>query len=884
MSALDDLLGGQGQAAPRSALDDLTGVPPRSALDDLTGDTPPPIDHASVAERLLKGAGSVVGTVGRTLGAPQQALFEVVSAAQEGRTPHPLTHAAGTYAGTTAPITGEKLLETAGMGAGPLRWTAGLAADIAADPLNLLGVGAVQKGIKAATKASGIPKAIDAALMNPAVETIHSKFMRSTGPKELRNFMDLQQMAGRAKRHEAVVRATGPILPLLRKGGGQAERELIPYILEQGAQAVPNATPELLQAAKGYRDLLENQFASEVATGVMNPASKVVDKGYTPYLFSGPAGDVAKQSLFTPKPFAKAPPVRNVHTKGRTLNSFKQAVAAGAVPDIVEGAASRLSRGVHAEVGAETIRGAAGKWGVKVGAGGAVPDGYRVLDKIFQADLPIAKELQGVAFPEVVARNLERMVTRSDLTYGTTMELARAINQAWKTGTTTINPFFHATNAVGNVAQMVTVGEMNPLQVVPRLEQARLLRKLDPDLIATAKFGKYDAPSALALAQKFGVVGVEFGQFHSVQNSVKEILRQQGISIAPSIPGSVPRQILQTLAAPVHKGVAAMANLGGSVEDTSRLALFLDRLAKGEDGGTAALKVRDALFDYSSLPEGVKKVRDLWAPYITWYYKNLPAQVKLLATRPDLAMRGVKVKNALEEPDPSERITPAQMPEFAKERGMITSRLRGAEGEKQLVDPNLPIQDLESLAPMLAGDPIGVGKELSTYLGPIPKLIVEGISGRDLRTGRELWKPIRHIQDTEGNTIPTTTERAPAWAAELLTQFPALRPYLSAHKEVNPRTGEAQTRMDPVAAWFLRTSVPSTTNLVARTLQTIRGDAPEQAVQAGDIPVPHAFSRMSGQTFVGVSPEEAAANEERQRALINQLLYSVEASRARRVK
>lgn len=877
MSALDDLLGPpQASPTPRTALDDL--------LEGDVSPSPPPINHAAESSRLLAGAGSVLGKVGRVLGAPQQALYEVVDAVQDRRMPHPLDHATATATGAAAPLTGEQLLAQGGMEAGPLRWTLGLGADLVADPLNLLGVGAVKKGITGAVKASGLTGALDNILMSPAVETLHSKFMRSTGPKELRNFMDLQHMQGRARRHDAVVQATLPIGQVLRTGGGQAERELLPYLLEQGPGALPQASPEMLQATKQYKDLLEQRFASEVASGVMDPAAKVVDKGYTPYVFSGEAGQVAKQSLYTPKPFTKAPPVRNVHAKARDLHSFQQAVQQGAIPDIVEATAQRMSRGVHAEVGAETIRGAAQKWGVPTPAGSVPPAGYRTLQNVFGAHLPIAQEIAGVAFPEVVARNLERFVTRTDLTHGTLYELARGLNQTWKNWTTTNNPFFHATNAVGNVAQMVTLGEMNPLAVVGRMEQARLLQKFDPDLIRTATFGAYNAPEALQLAQKFGVTGVEFGQFHSVQDSVREILQQQGVKVAPPLPGSIPQRILHTLGTPGRKVTEKMAKVGGGVEDLSRLALFLDRLAKGDDAGAAALKVRDALFDYSALPDDVKMVRDTVAPYITWYYKNLPAQMKLLATRPDLAMRGVKVKNALEEPDPAKRLPSAQMPEFAKERGMITSRLKGAQGETLLVDPNLPIQDLESLTPVLNKDPIGVLRELSTYLGPLPKLAAEGISRHDLRTGRELWRAIPHVQDASGARVPTTTERAPEWAALLLEQFPALRPMLSAAPERNPRTGVIQERMDPQLAWLLRTAVPSLANTTTRMVNTLRGTAPDPAIQAGDIPVPHAFSRMSGQTFVSVSPEEAAANEERQRALIQQVLYSTEAARARRVR
>ena len=85
------------------------------------------------------------------------------------------------------------------------------------------------------------------------------------------------------------------------------------------------------------------------------------------------------------------------------------------------------------------------------------------------------------------------------------------------------------------------------------------------------------------------------------------------------------------------KGINKAFAAGKTVENNARIALFIDRLAKGDNVEDAAAMVRKTLFDYSDLsPFEQNKMKRLF-PFYTWTRKNIPAQLHAVLQHPDRA-------------------------------------------------------------------------------------------------------------------------------------------------------------------------------------------------------------------------------------------------------
>ena len=108
---------------------------------------------------------------------------------------------------------------------------------------------------------------------------------------------------------------------------------------------------------------------------------------------------------------------------------------------------------------------------------------------------------------------------------------------------------------------------------------------------------------------------------------------------------------------------------GGGVENNARLALFIDRVNKGDDYKTAAQVVKKYLFDYEDLSPFEQQVMKRVAPFYTWSRKNIPLQIQAIASQPDKVQKLNIVKNNIEQgayvPEPE------NVPDYVKGSGPI---------------------------------------------------------------------------------------------------------------------------------------------------------------------------------------------------------------------
>ena len=83
-----------------------------------------------------------------------------------------------------------------------------------------------------------------------------------------------------------------------------------------------------------------------------------------------------------------------------------------------------------------------------------------------------------------------------------------------------------------------------------------------------------------------------------------------------------------------EKVVDSVRMVGDAIETNAKIALFIDRLSKGDTVEQAAQTVRKYLFDYTDITK-TERMAKLIAPFYTFTRKNLPLQLKSLLERPD---------------------------------------------------------------------------------------------------------------------------------------------------------------------------------------------------------------------------------------------------------
>jgi len=210
-----------------------------------------------------------------------------------------------------------------------------------------------------------------------------------------------------------------------------------------------------------------------------------------------------------------------------------------------------------------------------------------------------------------------------------------AVQNWWKKYTLGLRPAWHTRNAFSNFWNNWFIGGLkNPL----RYGQAAAVQKAMQYKKGFFVGGMDEAAGKLtgkAIDPKAKVKGTEMTREEIWDAAVESGVYEAGFYGA-DIPGQVgksSRVPFATQGRTINKAFAA----GKAVENNARLALFIERLAKGDSVEDAASMVRKALFDYADLSaferEGLKRLM----PFYTWTRKNIPAQLFAILEHPDRA-------------------------------------------------------------------------------------------------------------------------------------------------------------------------------------------------------------------------------------------------------
>jgi len=315
-----------------------------------------------------------------------------------------------------------------------------------------------------------------------------------------------------------------------------------------------------------------------------------------------------------------------------------------------------------------------------------------------------APTLKGKLFPKAMADHIDETykALTNEESINQVLGMYDKVQNVWKRSVTGFFPAFHGRNMMGGMFNNWVAGVKNPA----RYTQAHdLLKSVNAgeNLDKTIKLGKktYTYGELSAIMKKNGVVG-QPGHM-DVMKTIEDVLK--------------PKKGL------IGKASRAPGEVMEFTEDRLRGALFLDRVAKGDEAWDAAKKVIQFHFDYA--PEGLSDAERLVAkrviPFYTWTRNNIPLQLSQMMEQPGKYAGVAKTLRSLRGRDPEQRAETQALPDYMK-RGFPV-RLGEKDGKSQyLYGMGLPMEDLNQITPT----------GMASRMSPLLKAPIERLTDRNI--------------------------------------------------------------------------------------------------------------------------------------------------------
>lgn len=417
----------------------------------------------------------------------------------------------------------------------------------------------------------------------------------------------------------------------------------------------PESIQRIVTAANDYKGVRDKMTSLLLRKGLLR--TPPVDDTYVPHIYPG----FTDKTWFRSGPFESVREQNPFFSKARTYGTLDDAMQAGKEPleDINEitkfyGTTAfgeinkrefidktlnmfgqRVNNSAQAEKLLETIGDThdmyAPKGTFRLHTESYIPknvlDNQGPLIKISRDDLKqgamFTKNVPVYVLPKEIADDLnrvEKVFGNEEATKGF-LKLYDNLLQFWKGRVTVTSPGFHLRNAYSNVANAYLGG----LEDFSRYKKAMNVANGDSGSFA----GKsYD--TVLNLAQRYGVYSPTAGSW------MKEIAGPEVLKPASA------EQLLNPFSSRFG-AVEGGRKVGSAVENNARLALFMDRLAKGDSPANAAMWTKKYLFDYSELTPFERNIMKRSIPFYTWARKNIALQAEGLLNNPKLASMAAKV-------------------------------------------------------------------------------------------------------------------------------------------------------------------------------------------------------------------------------------------------
>ena len=584
---------------------------------------------------------------------------------------------------------GHDIMDNLGMEDGWTKSAAGLAFDVLADPGNLMGGSVLKAGKlfgKSGDLSTGIAKTIDnipvAKSLKAGVDQVFDPRYMTKGIMENKGVMAYNDVA---RLGDSSARAAGEAAEALAENTFKINgKSLTPDVRKAIAYAIDEGTtntlsPELQQVAKKFTDQMDYLHQQQIALGNLKPNQKI--KNYVQYLTEGTGRDVEA---------VVAPNVSSIPQSARTRKQFttlKDAVAkGGATDDALEIMARSTAQVEKARTRVEFLANVTKRF--------ENPNGRTLNFNNLNVSDTVKTMFKDKKIDPRIADDLERAIKVWE--DPTVMDdVVKTATKLFKGATTSVIPSHHITNWIGNVHNMYVSG-MDMKDIASNMFKSYKATMETSDALKAAAIGDVGGHSAakiITAAKKYEIIGTSSQLSDLGQEGVQKIVNNKAFRMG--------RKFGQTWA-----------------EEPARLALFMDRIKKGDTLEQAAIRVKDVLFDYSELSKWEKQVRDYGAvPFYTWMRKNIPLQVKSALDHPEKVELVDNVVDALWDKNPMDSTV---IPQNREDAGYIPTGYK-AGGMPVMARLGLPGFDLNK---------IGSADMVKDSLGPIPKLVMEYASGR----------------------------------------------------------------------------------------------------------------------------------------------------------
>lgn len=285
------------------------------------------------------------------------------------------------------------------------------------------------------------------------------------------------------------------------------------------------------------------------------------------------------------------------------------------------------------------------------------------------------------------------------------LRLFTQINSLARIGATLPRPGYYARNLMGNVYNMWLAGFRNPSYMGRAY-----------DLLRREASGSLNQAEKTLLARAVDLGAIDSG----AAAEVRQLTNEAGLLGDKTRLGKLG-------SAAVDAGLA----VNRRIENTSKLALFLDGRAKGLSSGEAANRVRKYLFDYTEISPVERNYLRRLAFFYTFQRFNLPLQIESILRNPQTFRAYGLATGRI-----GESVQRELLPEWQANQGLISTG-QDQDGQRTFVSLGLPAEDLFRYSDE-GGGLRRTGQKLLGNLVPSLRVPLEGIAGVSLGTGLPL--------------------------------------------------------------------------------------------------------------------------------------------------
>lgn len=311
-----------------------------------------------------------------------------------------------------------------------------------------------------------------------------------------------------------------------------------------------------------------------------------------------------------------------------------------------------------------------------------------------------------------------------DRIYSTVMRNVKAAMTSW-------NPSYHVRNFMGNIFLNTVDG------VTPDAYEKALKILSGKNITIRSGDRKYTADIVRKLFEQEGLVGQ--GMFRRFE-SAPSLLRQAETLVKDL--GMTPRTRQETIKALLR----GPTDVGILTDSLSRMASFIHHLERGMSPRQAAARVRAVLYDYGALTPQERWLSRYVIPFYAWVRFNIPAMLRLLATRPGVF---TAINHIIESGKSAYDMKPEGIPEWVRDMMAVPVGVT-EDGEYVFVNLGIPPSDLARIA--LPPNWPEMSREIVNMLNPLFTIPLQIAVNKNFFTGDVISKyedlPMARLRDS----------------------------------------------------------------------------------------------------------------------------------------